>query len=113
MLVGHSNPAEHDEQPVALPVEYWGAVQVPVTAVRPLVAQYDPAGHGVHADVEAPPAEKDPAEHCAVGAPSPLVAQYDPAVQDVHEVDPAGEKVPAKHCTGGTAAFEHCEPAGH
>jgi hypothetical protein len=57
VLVGHWNPAEHVEHAVALPVEYWGAVHVPVTAVRPLVAQYDPAGHSVQAEVEAPPVE--------------------------------------------------------
>ncbi len=55
--------------------EYLPALQMPVTAERPVVAQYDPPGHVVH-------------------AVDPTVALYLPASQVVQGVAPAAEYVP-------------------
>jgi len=41
-------PDEQLEQAVEEAAEYEPATQEPVTAVRPVVAQYDPLGHAVH-----------------------------------------------------------------
>ena len=79
------------------------AAHIPVTADRPVVAQYDPAGQAEH---ELEPAvtknvpvaqevqtvdevtEYLPTAHVPVTAESPLEAQYDPAEQALHDVDP-------------------------
>ncbi len=42
-------PAEQLEQAVAEVTEYIPAAHAPVTVDRPVVAQYDPAVHSVHA----------------------------------------------------------------
>jgi hypothetical protein len=102
-------------QPMPVPVprvEKVPAAHVPVTLEAPAV-QKDPAGHAVHAATAAPPVEYDPALHCPEGAPRPFVEQYHPAVHDVHVMDPAAAKVPARHCTGATALLLHWLPAGH
>ncbi len=53
-------PVEQLEQTVADATEYDPAAQAPVTAVKPVVAQYDPAVHAVH--TETPDADwKEPA----------------------------------------------------
>ena len=41
-------PDKHLEQTLAEATEYDPAAQAPVTAVRPAVAQYEPAGHAKH-----------------------------------------------------------------
>ena len=43
------NPASHAVQDDAPPEAYVFAAQIPVTAVRPDVAQYEPPSHEVHA----------------------------------------------------------------
>jgi hypothetical protein len=89
-------PATQFEQIDADATEYDPAAQAPVTAVRPVVAQYDPALHSEQAVASgsamkvpvrqlehavAATAEYDPVEHTAVTAVRPVVAQYDPAGQ--------------------------------
>jgi len=74
---------------------------MPVTALRPMVAQYEPAGQAVHAEepVEAKnfpvkqlehtvddAAEYFPPAQMPVTVLIPVVAQYDPAGHDEHEV---------------------------
>jgi len=74
-----------------------------VTALRPVVAQYEPPGHGVHAEepVKAwyvvmgqlkhtvdDTAEYFPAAQAPVTALRPLVAQYEPPGHAVHVLDP-------------------------
>jgi hypothetical protein len=61
------------EQTEAEAAEYFPTAQLPVTAERPVVAQYDPAGQLVHALAEA--AEYDPAAQLPVTAVRPDVAQ--------------------------------------
>ena len=39
------DPAAQEEHTVEDAIEYFPAAQTPVTAIRPVVAQYDPAGH--------------------------------------------------------------------
>lgn len=69
--------AEKDDVPVGLLVAVahtdkpaapiWG--HVPDTAVSPVVPQYEPAVHGVHAAVVARPVEKEPAGHTTAAPP--------------------------------------------
>ena len=66
--------------------EYVPAAQLPVTAERPVVAQYDPAGQLVHALAEA--VEYVPTAQLPATAERPVVAQYDPAVHAEQLDDP-------------------------
>jgi len=68
--------------------EYFPVAQAPVTAVSPVVAQYDPAGHSKHA-VEPVEAWNDPAAQTAVTALKPLLAQKDPEGHAMQLDDPA------------------------
>ncbi len=43
------DPAAQEEHTVDDSIEYFPDAQAPVTAVRPVVAQNEPAGHVVHA----------------------------------------------------------------
>jgi len=93
-------PARQLEHTVADAAEYFPVLQIPVTAVRPVVAQYDPAVHASHPvdPVEisnvpvrqlehtvADAAEYFPAAQTPVTADRPEVAQYDPAGHALHE----------------------------
>ena len=66
-MVAQYDPAIHDEQAVEEEAEYLPAAQAPVTAVKPVVAQYDPAGQlvqetrpEVEANVPVAQLEQDP-----------------------------------------------------
>ena len=55
-----NEPVEQLEHAVAAEAEYDPAAQTPVTAVRPPVAQYEPARHAVH-ELDPVVAIKEPA----------------------------------------------------
>jgi hypothetical protein len=92
--------------------EYVPAAQTPVTAERPVVAQYDPPGHAVHAlepvlaknvpveqlvQTVAEAIEYLPTAQASVTAERPVVAQYDPPGHAVQAVEPVVVTyVPAK-----------------
>ena len=71
------------------------AAHDPDTADRPVVAQYDPAGHAMHA-LDPVEARKVPAKH-EEQLVAPVVAPYLPTPQLVHGAEPEDEKVPTLH----------------
>lgn len=86
-------------------------MHAPVTACRPVVAQYEPPGHTVGAVMDAdahsapaghvtsavePAGQYLPAVHAPVGETRPAVAQYEPAV----------------HCAAAMVPTVHSEPSG-
>ena len=84
---------------------------------KPEALQNMPAGQGVHAVVDAPPAEKDPAPQSPDGSPSPVELQCLPAGQGTHSVleAPIAENVPAPQAPDGAGSpLElQCMPVGH
>ena len=64
------------------PVEKEPEGQSPLT--RPAVAQYLPAGQGVHVDEVAPLDEKDPGEQRPLTAVRPVLLQNAPGSQSKH-----------------------------
>ena len=96
-------PVEQLEHTVAEAREYEPAAQVPVVAVKPAMAQYDPAVHDEQLEepavawkcparqlehTVADAVEYLPATQAPVTAVSPVVAQYDPPGQVVHAENP-------------------------
>ena len=70
---------------VAKPTEYEPITHFPVSIARPDVAQYLPAGQGVHAaDEVAPLDEKDPGEQRSLTAVRPVLLQNAPGSQSKH-----------------------------
>ena len=97
-------PIGHLEQTDEEAAEYEPAAHTPVIAVRPTVAQYEPAVQVtqlVEPEVDwklpawhfeqfvAEAAEYDPTSHSPVTAVSPDVSQYDPAMQSEQFSEPA------------------------
>ena len=96
-------PDKQLEQTVEDATEYKPAEQAPVTAVSPVVAQYDPPVHAVQLEepvlawydptrqlehTVADEAEYDPEEQLPVTAERFVVAQYDPPGHAVQVMDP-------------------------
>ena len=81
-------------------LEYLPVAHAPVMADRPVVAQYDPAGHAVHS-LNPADAPNVPTEH-EEQLVAPVVALYLPTTQLVQGVEPDEEKVPSLQ----TAALE-------
>ena len=89
-------PDKQLEQTVDDAIEYEPAAHAPVITVKPVVAQYDPAGQATHDDAL-------------------VEAWYDPARQLEHTVEEATEYFPFVQTplTADRPVVAQYEPAGH